>query len=1112
MNFFSARKAWGWAANVFLLLFTLCAPAAHAAPLRIGLLNEAPPFDAILADEASILFTAPQLVRLNSREDALKALNLRQIDLLIATTPPLPSLAGSDPLLAFPLNILKTSPPGEGATLRFPAIPASPSLPDNQPGDSDLHENIQRLIRGEANQLIAPAFLLNRYLSHAPNTDLVLSSDSKLPSLHFYAWSLPSRHNLIVEVNQRIATLNQADAGQLEKKWLLPTGSVFSARYPPNAELAPPIAVQVVVPDAPPPWVQINKMGEVRGVWYNLLTAMFPESRFSLTFALQTPVQGSPDVPINLQIIAAATSPDPLAVPFDALNWGIVSAAKSQLSGSFTRLKDKRIAVLRYSPLLSQLQDRLPADNLVIVDTLEQGLALLHAGGADGLAGEIFSLDYVLKQQNEQQLRLTPLDLAETPLWFTISAADNADTQRVRQVLAPVSQTEVDNSRARSLVALQSNRLTGNNLWLIALGIVALCAVLLALVAFSLAQIQRRQRERDTVALHNALTLWQTLMNNAPVPLFVCDPSGTLTRFNDAFRSAPFLPPTLQEGAILADLPLGAIARQLALPQRLTLLNSPLPITGETTLDDGITTLFWWLCSFSDNRGRPHGMVGGWVNISEKAALTEALNHALSQAKQASEEKSAFLARMSHDIRTPLNAVLGLLELERDNNQNLDIAWQSAVTLRDLIGDILDLSRIEAGELQLDLAPHNLYQALSVSGEIFCRSAQAKGLRWHSELALSHNNHYLFDKTRLSQVVSNLLSNAIKYTREGGVSFIARELPGKLILTVRDSGIGMSAEAQSQLGQAWFQVDQATPQSSGLGLAICHQLVRLMSGTLRVTSQEGQGTEVEVHIPLERTEEQPVDTPITPTQLSRQHVLVVDDFPPNLTVLRLQLEKFGMQASCCGSADEALDFIARQPVNILITDCQMPQMDGYELVQTLLIRELLGQGSAPAIMLGCTANALPREEERARHAGMDDLLRKPLTASRLHHALAQHNPETRQEPNLEALYALANHQPDVIEQMRQQMHDAIRSDLALLTSPFPEPEELSRIAHRLKASWSLLGMAAALRACLVLESLPEYLDSGRVARADIQTLVINFSEVMQRSLTRLDVALRTEQV
>lgn len=328
---------------------------------------------------------------------------------------------------------------------------------------------------------------------------------------------------------------------------------------------------------------------------------------------------------------------------------------------------------------------------------------------------------------------------------------------------------------------------------------------------------------------------------------------------------------------------------------------------------------------------------------------------------------------------------------------------------------------------------------------------------------------------------------------------------------MRDSGIGMTAEAQDHLGQAWFQVDHATPQSSGLGLAICHQLVKLMAGTLHLTSQEGEGTEVVVRLPLERTQQQPVDTLVIPAPLPRQHVLVVDDFPPNLTVLRLQLEKLGMLASCCGSAEEALDFLARQSVDILITDCQMPQMDGYELVQTLLIRDLLGQGAAPTVILGCTANALPREEERARHVGMDDLLRKPLTATRLQQSLAQHNPETRQAPDLEALHALANQQPEVIELMRQQMHDAIRADLALLTGTPPAPEELSRIAHRLKASWSLLGMPAALRACLVLESLPEALESGRLAQVDIQTLIRNFSDVMQQSLAQLDAALGTER-
>ncbi|MEG3130419.1 ATP-binding protein [Pantoea cypripedii] len=1115
MNFFSVRKAWGWAAK-FAWLLLLCSLTSQAASLRIGLLSEAPPFlqqnttAGILADEANILFKgaeAPKLIRLNSAQDAITALNQKQIDLLISAAPPATALRASDPLLAFPLSRLLTNHTAGGVTLRFPAIPENAALSDTQPGASTLNENIQRLIRGEARQLIAPTFLLNQYFSNAPVTTLEVESATNLPTLHFFAWALPARHTLIAEVNQRISSLNQEDASRVERKWLLPAGSVFSARYPPTAELAPPIELQVLLPDAPPPWVQINEVGEIRGVWYNLLSEMFPPSRFALTFALQTPAQGNTDAPINLQIIADDASPDPLAVPFDALNWGIVSAQNTPLPGAIAALKDKRIAVLRYSPLLQQLDNRLPAENLVLVDTLEQGLTLLHAGGADGVMGEIFSLSYVLKQQNEQQLRLAPLDLPETPLWFNISAADTPETQRVRQVLTSYTRAEVESSRARSLLTLQNSHLSGNNLWLIALGIVTLSAVLLALVAFSLAQTQRRQRERDTAALHNALTLWQTLMNNAPVPLFVCDPSGSLTRFNAAFSRSPFLPHVLPEGMPLHDLPLGEIARQLSLPQRITLLNSTLPTTGETTLANGATTLFWWLCSFTDNRGRPHGIVGGWVDISEKASLTQALNQALSQAERVSEEKSTFLARMSHDIRTPLNAVLGLLELERDKNQSLEIAWQAAVTLRDLIGDILDLSRIEAGELQLDVAPHNLHQALTISDEIFARSARARGLHWHSELAIPTTRHYLFDKTRLSQVVANLLSNAIKYTHQGEVSFTAHCEDEHLTLIISDSGIGIPAEALSQLGEAWFQLDQSTPQSSGLGLAICYQLVALMSGTLDITSKPGQGTRVEVRLPLEMAEDVDNEAVSLAAPLPQLRVMVVDDFAPNLTVLRLQLEKFGMQVTCCDSAEQALDVLAGQPVDLLITDCQMPLMDGYVLVQTLLVRDLLGQTKAPATMLGCTANALPREEERARHAGMDDLLRKPLTADRLLQALTLHNPLTRRIPDLRALYELANQQPEVIARMQQQMHDAINDDLKLLAGTLPPPDDLSRIAHRLKASWSLLGVPAAFRACLVMESLNELLAEGMVMQEDIVPLASGFTRVMQESLKQLDASL-----
>nr|WP_159466068.1 ATP-binding protein [Scandinavium goeteborgense] len=1107
----------GWLAPWLLIL--LISPSALAA-LRIGLPEIAPPFmmrngtSGILDDELSILFSnsaAPEIRRFGSLADAVDALRQHQIDLLIAARPPAEDLQHSELMLTFPLASLSIIN-GNGGTICFPDLPLRLTPPCTESGSAATGENIQRLIQGEARQIIAPEFILRSWLASAPATTLQLVPQEHLSPLHFRGWALPGNSNALTELSTHIHGMNPEDADWLEEKWLLPTGSVFSARNPPANEDAPRLALKVLLPAAPVPLMQLTPEGNIRGVWYDLLLSLFPANHFSLSFGMdppltQLPTQGER---ARLRIVASLRAPSPDAIAFDALNWGLVSPSDKAISGALPALQNRRIAVIRHSPLATLLRQRVPAENLVLVSDLSQGFELMRAGGADGLAGDAYALNYVLRQRKETALQLTPLGLSETPLWFVPEISNPADARRVTAILASVTRADILNHRAKPLARLNEQMPTSeSSLWLIMLAVVSFCAALVALIAWSGAQRQRRQREQDTSALHNALALWQTLMNNAPVPLFVCDPSGRLTRYNDAFLHSPQLASVPEEGNPFARLPLGELANQLALPDRLALLNAAHPLTGETRLSANNATLYWWLCRYTDDLGRPQGIVGGWVDISEKAALTAALNQALGQAERASREKSDFLARMSHDIRTPLNAVLGLLELEKEQNDTLSIAWQAAGNLRDLIGDILDLSRIEAGELRLEQAVHGLWQTLHASVGLFARSATDKGLRWQATLDIPYDALFYFDKARLNQIVSNLLGNAIKYTPQGEVNFDARLDAESLQMRIRDTGIGISSEAMPSIGQPWFQTDHTVPQSSGLGLAICYQLVELMGGSLTFNSTPGEGTEVTARLPLSLAAGQATPSAaIVLPPLPFYQVMVVDDFPANLTVMRLQLEKLGLQVITCENARAALARLADQPVDVLITDCQMPDIDGYQLTTLLLIREIAGLASAPRTLLGCTANALQEENDRARHAGMDALLRKPLTADALRQALAEHVPARDDTPDLTGLHQLADDRPEVIALMRQQMRDALEQDLQQLENGVADAEELSRLAHRLKASWSLFDMRETTRNCQALEALPGLVSAGLVEQSQLKLLTTRFLPLMRDSLARLDIALR----
>lgn len=1108
------RKGW-----VGMLLVLMLSTQVSAAGLRIGLLNASPPFVAqngmpsILDDELSILFSnTPELEihRFSSASEGVAALNQRRVDVLIADRAPAQNLQASEPMLTFPLASL-TLKNGTGGTLCFPELPINLTPPCTLSAAASTGDNIQRMILGEARSFIAPEFILRTWIARAPATTLFLEPKEDLSPLHFRGWALPDRTDVLAELNAHIRAMNPEDAHWLEDKWLLPAGSVFSARNPPASENTPRLALQVLLPAAPAPLMQLTADGHIRGVWYDLLLSLFPANHFTLTFGIDPPLTTLPEQGerSRLKIIASQTSPTPNAIMFDSLSWGLVSPTDKALSGALPALQNRRIAVIRHSPLASLLRQQVPTDNLVLVKDLSEGFELMRAGGAEGLTGDAYALNYALRQQENTQLQLTPLGLPDTPLWFVPEISNPSDAKRVAAILASVTRADIFSHRAKPLAVLNEQDPTPDrSLWLIMLAVVSFCAALVALVAWSAAERQRRQRKQDTSALHNVLSLWQTLMNNAPVPLFVCDPAGRLIRYNDAFIHSPLLTKAPEEGSPFAKLPLGEFASQLALPHRLTLLNATEPLTGETQISHSSTTLYWWLCRYTDNLGRPKGIVGGWVDISEKAALTAALNQALHQAERASHEKSDFLARMSHDIRTPLNAVLGLLELEKGQNDSLTIAWQTAGTLRDLIGDILDLSRIEAGELRLEQAPHGLWQTLNASAEMFAHSAAIAGLRWQATLDIPPNGVFYFDKARLNQIVANLLGNAIKYTPKGEVQFYARLEGEKLHLCISDTGIGISAQAMPSIGKPWFQTDHTMPHSSGLGLAICYQLVELMAGQLTISSALNEGTQVTVHLPMPPAAAQALPGAASELALlPRRRVMIVDDFPANITVLTLQLEKLGQEVIACESASAAFSRLAYEPVDLLITDCQMPGIDGYQLATLLLLRDIAGITSAPGILLGCTANAQLEENARACHAGMDGLLRKPLSTGELWQALAKYSGPIDDTCDLNGLYQLAGGRPEVIALMRKQMRSTLEQDLQQLQSGPASAEALSKLAHRLKASWSLFSMQETTRRCQAVEALPELVSAGLVEQDQLSTLAEHFSSLMRESLVRLDATL-----
>jgi two-component system sensor histidine kinase EvgS len=1095
-------------ALLFCFLFSAFADAVE----RVGILSYSPPFSnneqqqSVLRDEITLLWqqekNPPQITNYTRSEEALAALNAGKLDLVISAQDfSRQGLLSSQPILVFPLAVLGNYRPGS-TLLASPEIltqrqTSSQGKPLNViPAGTTIYDSVRRIIRGEASGLIAPEFAIAQFRQQVPQSTLPWRELSAHPPLRYSLWVAANHADRLAALNQRIDNLRQQDARWLEHKWQLPANSVISQRNPPPGK--EPVSLRVALLYAPEP--RIIHGNAIRGMWRDLLNSQFPPPFYRLTV---TPVSDKKQARqlLNLgkvDLLMGETTPLPTdqAVRFDTLSWGIVSHARHPLNGSLTSLQSKRLAIIRGSPLAT-----LPAlvaqhPDIVKVNTLRQGISLVEAGGADGLIGDAWSLDYLLRRANNRHLSLSVIDLPQVPLWFVTTADDSPKMQQVRNRLSAMTDTDIQVSKTRWTIEVPPISADQHHLWTSLLAMLALLAASGSVLFIARERSKNKIRIQQYNQLSDTLNLWQTLLNSAPIPLFFCDPIGRIRSMNQAFHDSPFIPDGFESGELLGEIEQGPF-HWLDPSTRQTLLYDTRPILREVTL--GQNTLLCWIAGYSNSQGIAQGMVGGWLDISEKAALEEALSQSLRQAEKASEEKSAFLARMSHDIRTPLNAILGMLEIERKPHPSLEVAWQAALTLRDLVGDILDLSRIEAGELHLAPARHNLHEIMETAAAIFARSAQEKGLAWHHDNAIPDELWCLCDRSRLNQIIANLAGNAIKYTHEGEVSLICRYQESILKIEVTDTGIGIPEAQLPILFQPWFQLDSSVPQSSGLGLAICHQIIALMNGEITIESTEGKGTTVSVTLPVvpcQIPEKEPLS--LAPDAiLAPRRILLADDFPANLTVMTRQLERAGHQVESCLSGQEALARLEHESFDVLITDCQMPGMSGYQLCASVVLHYLLGRVTLPAMILGCTASALPREEEEARHAGMDRLLRKPLSEAGLRQALDT-LPETEgNSPNLEELRALAGEDSSLVTLMLSQIDQAIDEDLRRLQEQYTDLQLLSQTAHRLKNSWSLLRMQQSWRLCQIMENLPASYAGGIVSQAELPDLVNAFIAQMR---------------
>lgn len=376
-------------------------------------------------------------------------------------------------------------------------------------------------------------------------------------------------------------------------------------------------------------------------------------------------------------------------------------------------------------------------------------------------------------------------------------------------------------------------------------------------------------------------------------------------------------------------------------------------------------------------------------DVTERAEAERSLAAAAERAHAANQAKSAFLAAMGHEIRTPLNGVLGMAqvmagdELPPRQRERLAIIRESGESLLQILNDLLDLSKIEAGKLALEDAEFDLEDLLTSAHASFSALASQKGLTYRLKISERAKGRYRSDPLRLRQVLHNLISNAIKFTTEGGVEVAVGRRAGQLLVEVNDTGIGIPPERLPQLFEKFEQADSSTTRrfgGTGLGLAICRDLAGLMGGTITATSRVGAGSTFRVEIPVTRVRREGGRAQTQPAAVRTGgdlSILVAEDNPTNQIVLRALLEAVGLDPVIVPDGFAALEAWQSRNWDLILMDVQMPVMDGP--AATAAIRAIeAAEGRARTPILAVTANAMAHQIDEYTSAGMDGIVAKPI--------------------------------------------------------------------------------------------------------------------------------------